>query len=326
MTKMLLGAVATAAVLTVMLAGQTASGRLLVLNKEDATFVIVNPESGAILGKVPVGEGPHELITSTDGKYAFASNYGSGPAPGHTISMIDIAAQKELRRIDVAPLSRPHGLAFAGGKLYFTAEADKKIARYDPAAGKIDWQFETGQDTTHMVLPTKDLRTIFTSNIASNSVSVIEQDSGGAWTQTVIAVGQGPEGIDLAPNGREVWSAHSRDGGVSVIDVASKKVTQTIALGTKRSNRIKLTPDGKYALVSDLDAGDLVVVDATARKEIKRVAVGKSPEGILIAPDGSRAFVAVNGDNHIAVVDLKTWTVSKKLQTGNGPDGMAWIK
>jgi YVTN family beta-propeller protein len=325
MTKALLCAVAVAVGVNVMLAGQT-SGRLLVLNKEEATFVIVNPDSGAILGKVPVGEGPHELITSTDGKYAFASNYGSGPAPGHTISMIDIAAQKELRRIDVAPLSRPHGLAFAGGKLYFTAESDKKVARYDPAADKIDWQFETGQNATHMVLPTKDLRTIFTSNIASNSVSAIVQGGGGAWTQTVIAVGQGPEGIDLSPNGREVWSAHSRDGGVSVIDVAAKKVTQTIALGTKRSNRIKLTPDGKYALVSDLDAGDLVVVDAPARKEVKRIALGKSPEGILIAPDGSRAFVAVNGDNHVAVVDLKTWTVTKKLQTGTGPDGMAWVR
>jgi YVTN family beta-propeller protein len=322
MTKTLLHALAGAGLLTVMLAGQTAPGRLLVLNKEDATFVIVNPETGAILGTVPVGTGPHELITSSDGKYAFASNYGSGPAPGHTISMIDIAAQKETRRIDVSPLSRPHGLAFAGGKLYFTAEADKKIARYDPAADKIEWQFETGQNTTHMVLPTKDLRTIFTSN----SVSAIEQGSGGAWTQTVIAVGQGPEGIDLSPDGREVWSAHSRDGGVSVIDVASKKVTQTIALGTKRSNRIKLTPDGKYALVSDLEAGELVIVDAPARKEIKRVALGKSPEGILIAPDGTRAFVAVNGDNHVAVVDLKTWSVSKKLQTGSGPDGMAWLK
>jgi YVTN family beta-propeller protein len=313
-------------VLTFGAAAQPSSGRLLVLNKEDATFVIVNPDSGAILGTVPVGQGPHELITSSDGKYAFASNYGSGPAPGHTISMIDIAAKRELRRIDTAPLSRPHGLAFGGGKLYFTAEADKKIARYDPAADNIDWQFETGQNATHMVLPTRDLKTLFTSNIASNSVSAIEQGAGGAWTQTVIAVGQGPEGIDLSPNGREVWSAHSRDGGVSIIDVATKKVTQTISLGTKRSNRVKLTPDGKFALVSDLDAGELVVVDAAARKEIKRLALGKQPEGILIPPDGGRAFVAVNGDNQIAVVDLKTWTVSKKLQTGTGPDGMAWLR
>jgi YVTN family beta-propeller protein len=240
--------------------------------------------------------------------------------------MIDIAAQKELRRIDVTPLSRPHGLAFANGKLYFTIEADKKIARYDPVADRIDWQFETGQNTTHMLLPTKDLRTLFTSNISSDTVSAIQQGADGSWTQTVIPVGKGPEGIELSPNGREVWSAHSRDGGVSIIDVATKKVTQTIPLGTKRSNRIKLTPDGKFALVSDLEAGALVVLDAPARREIKRIALGKMPEGILIPPDGTRAFVAVNGDNHVAVVDLKTWTVTKTLQTGAGPDGMAWIK
>jgi len=300
------------------------SGRLLVLNKEDATLAIVEAASGKVLGTVPTGEGPHELVVSSDGKFAFASNYGTGPAPGHTISMIDIAARKETRRIDVAPLSRPHGLAFAGGKLYFTAEASKKIARYDPASNKIDWEFETGQTTTHMLLPMKDPRTIFTSNIGSDSVSMVEQSSSG-WTQTVIPVGKGPEGIDVSPNGREIWSAHSRDGGVSVIDVATKKVAHTIALGTKRSNRIKLTPDGKIALVSDLDAGDLVVVDAAARKEIKRIALGKMPEGILITPDGSQVFVAVNGDNNVAVIDPKSWTVSRRISAGKAPDGLAWV-
>ena len=53
MTNTLLCAMASVGVVTVMLAGQAAPGRLLVLNKEEATFVIVNPESGAILGKVP---------------------------------------------------------------------------------------------------------------------------------------------------------------------------------------------------------------------------------------------------------------------------------
>jgi YVTN family beta-propeller protein len=306
-------------------AAQPRGPRLLVLNKEDATFTVINPESGAVLATVPTGEGPHELVASADGKIAFASNYGTGPAPGHTISMFDIAAGKELRRIDVAPLSRPHGLAVVNGKLYFTAEADKQIARYDPAADKVDWQFETGQNATHMVLPTKDAKTIFTSNIASDSVSMITQGAGDTWNQTVIQVGKGPEGLDLSPNGRELWSAHSRDGGVSIIDVAAKKVVHTIPVGTKRSNRIKLTPDGKFALISDLDAGDLVVLDAVAHKEIKRLPLGRMPEGILIPASGGRAYVAVNGDNHVAVVDLKTWQVTKKILTGKGPDGMAWV-
>jgi YVTN family beta-propeller protein len=321
-TALILAALVVAAAHSV---AQSRGARLLVLNKEDATFTVINPDSGAVLATVPTGDGPHELVTSTDGKIAFASNYGTGPAPGHTISMIDIAAGKEVRRIDVAPLSRPHGLAFVNGKLYFTAEADKKIARYDPAADKIDWQFETGQNATHMVLPTRDAQTIFTSNIASDSVSVIQQGADGSWSQTVIPVGKGPEGLDLSPNGRELWSAHSRDGGVSIIDVASKRVVHTIPAGTKRSNRIKLTPDGKFALISDLDAGELVVLDATAHKEVKRLPLGRAPEGILIPPSGGHAYVAVNGDNHVAMVDLKTWQVTKKIPTGKGPDGMALV-
>jgi YVTN family beta-propeller protein len=303
----------------------TSASRLLVLNKEDATFAVIDPATGRVLGAVPVGQGPHELVASSDGKWAFASNYGNGPAPGHTVSMIDVGGLKELRRIDVAPLNRPHGLAFANGKLYFTAEANKAIARYDPAADRIDWKFDTGQDGTHMVLVARDGKTLFTSNIASDSISVIEQDAGGAWKQTTIPVGKGPEGIDLSPDGRELWVAHSRDGGVSIIDVASRKVTGTIDVGTKRSNRIKLTADGKYALISDLDAGDLVVLDTAARKTIKRLPLGRMPEGILLPPAGSRAFVAVNGDNHIAVVELGTWQVTSRIQTGKGPDGMAWI-
>jgi YVTN family beta-propeller protein len=324
MKRIVLFVTATAAV--VLLAQSAAqSGRLLVLNKEDATLAIIDPASANVLGRVQVGQGPHELVVSTDGKYAFASNYGTGPAPGQTISMIDIAAQKETR-IDVAPLQRPHGLAFSNGKLYFTAEANKKVARFDPVAGKVDWDFETGQNGTHMVLPSRDGRVLFTSNIGSDNVSAIQQDASGKWTQTLIQVGKGPEGIDLAPDGKTVWSAHSRDGGVSVIDVATKKVVDTINIGTKRSNRIKLTPDGKFALVSDLEAGDLVVLDTAAKKEVKRLALGRQPEGVLIPPGGTQAYVAVNGDNHIAVVDLKTWQVSKKIATGTGPDGMAWVR
>jgi YVTN family beta-propeller protein len=302
------------------------TGRLLVLNKEDATLVFVDPDSGTVNGRVAVGEGPHELTVSSDGRYAFASNYGTGPAPGHTISMIDVRGKKELRRIDVTPLQRPHGLAFANGRLYFTAEANKKIGRYDPEANKIDWEFETGQNGTHMVLPSRDARTLFTSNISSNNVSAIQQGPDGSWKQTLIAVGKGPEGIDLSPDGKTVWSAHSGDGAVSIIDASTYKVLYTIDAGTKRSNRIKLTPDGRLALVSDLERGDLVVLDSPTRKQVRRLVLGRMPEGILIRPGGEQAFVAVNGDNHIAVVDLKSWQVVRKLTTGSGPDGMAWVR
>ena len=70
----------------------------------------------------------------------------------------------------------------------------------------------------------------------------------------------------------------------------------------------------------------MVVLDAVARKEIKRLAVGQQPEGLLIVPDGSRVFVAVNGDNNVAAIDPKTWTVAGRISAGKGPDGLAWVR
>jgi YVTN family beta-propeller protein len=299
---------------------------LLVLNKEDATLAFVDPATGKVTGLLPTGEGPHEVVASPDGKLAFASNYG-GTTPGNTISMIDLTTRKEVRRIDTTPIRRPHGLAFVDGKLYFTAELNRLIARYDPAADKVDWLLGTGQTTTHMLIVNKDATRIVTANIGGNSIAVFERGANptATWNETVVPVGRGPEGMDVSPDGKEIWAAHSQDGGVSVIDAATKKVVATLDLKTKRSNRLKFTPDGRIVLISDLDANQIVVVDAATRAEIKRIPTGQRPLGILMVPDGSRAYVAINTDNYVSIVDLKSLTITGQISTGKGPDGMAWV-
>lgn len=310
--------------LLLLFSGFVLAQKLVVLNKEDATLVLVDPKSGEVSGKTPTGEGPHEVEVSADGRFAFVSNYGSR-APGSTLSVIDLGTSKEVHRVDLTPMQRPHGLAMLGGKLWFTAEANKLVGRYDPASNRVDGLLGTGQTGTHMVMFAKDGRTMVTANIGGDSISVWTLE-GANWNQTVVPVGKGPEGMDFTPDGREVWTAHSRDGGVSIIDIATRKVLATFDIGTKRSNRIKLTEDGKLALVSDLSGNELVIVEVASRKVLKRVAIGKSPEGILIEPGGARAYVAVTGQNEIALFDLKTLEVTKRIQTGKGPDGMAWVK
>src|SRR5690242_18199345 len=106
----------TAAVLATPLAAQASSQLLLVVSKGDNALVIVDPDSGKILGRATAGEGPHEVAASADGQFAYVSNYGA-KAPGSSISIIDIAARKEVRRVEIGPASAPHGLLMAGGKL-----------------------------------------------------------------------------------------------------------------------------------------------------------------------------------------------------------------
>lgn len=182
--------------------------RLVVLNKEDATLVTVDPATGKVLGRVSTGEGPHEVTVSTDGRTAFVGNYGGATVPGNTISVIDLVAMKELRRFDVSPLRRPHGVVFVDGKVYFTAETNRIVARYDPASNQVDWLLGTGQVSTHMIWVNRDATRMYTANIGSDSISIIERGANPqTWNQTVVPVCKGPEGFDVSPDGRELWAA-----------------------------------------------------------------------------------------------------------------------
>ena len=310
-----------------LLSAQIPSPALLVLEKNDKSLAIVDPGTLKVVGRVPAGEDPHEIVASDDGKFAYISNYGAFQNPQHTISVADLTAQKALPAVDLGAMLAPHGLDMVNGKLYFTAEGSKLIGRYDPATQRVDWTLGIGQNRTHMLLVGKDESKIFTANVNSDTISILDRDKNGdasGWIETRISVGKGPEGFDVSPDGKELWAANSHDGTVSIIDVASRRVVQALDLHTKRANRVKFSPDGKLVLISDLEAGDIVLLDAAGRKEIKRVNLGHGVAGILIVPDGSRAYVAVSTDSQVAVVDLKTFSVIGRIATGKGPDGLAW--
>jgi len=252
-------------------------------------------------------------------------------SPREGISVIDVPAMKELRRVDPGAFSAPHDVLFVAGKLYFTAEGFKTIGRYDPTANKVEWMLGIGQDGTHMMVLARDQQTMWVPNRGSNSVSVIEGVAGGPPKFKVAAIpvpGKTPEGIDLSPDGREVWTATRGDGGVSIIDTASRKVVQSFNLKLTDANRLKFTPDGKV-LILDGGAGTLVVVDAASRKEIKRlkVAPGDSGDGgIFVMPDGSRAYLGLRDDHSVVVIDLKTLEIENRfaMGAGSGPGCINW--
>jgi len=302
-------------------AAQTPSPVLLVLLRTERAMAIVDPIAGKVVGKAPTGEDPHGVAASSDGKLAFVAN-----ANGNSLSVIDVSARKEVRRVELGPASHPHDIVFAGGKVYFTAEGYKAIGRYDPVRNSMDWLLGTGQNSTHMMVISRDLNTIFTANRASKTVSVIEDVVAGPpkWNVTTIPIGEASEGIDLSPDGKEIWTANRDGGGVSIIDVATKKLIQTLKVRTTNANRLKFTPDGKRVLIADEEGGNVIVLDAAARKEIKRIKL--LPDVILVVPDGSRAYATISPENHIAVIDLKTLEVTGRIQTSSSPDAMAWAE
>ncbi|MGZ8781348.1 MAG: hypothetical protein ACXW31_15625, partial [Thermoanaerobaculia bacterium] len=96
------------------------------------------------------------------------------------------------------------------------------------------------------------------------------------------------------------------------------------------------------AIVSAARSGEVVLVDAEERREIRRAALdlrkapdaaqrlfgdrfGKSPVpvGIVMASDGKTAFVAATQSDAVVVIDTSTLEVRDLLKAGREPDGMA---
>ncbi len=337
----------------VLRAESTPSKALLVLAKSDNTLAIVDPVSLKVVARMPSGPDPHEVAASADGKFAYISNYGGGAY--NTITVIDLVEQKALPAVDLGALRGPHGLVFAGGKVWFTAEGAKVIGSFDPAAKKVDWVLGTGQNRTHMIYVSEDLKRMVTSNVSSATMTFIEKSAGGGrgpgqgpgqgrgpdpgrgpgrggpgggpqgdWDETVVAVGRGAEGFDVSPDGKQLWAANAQDGTISILDVSGKKVVQTLAADVMGANRLKFTPDGRLVFVSTLSGADVSIFDAATRAVVKRVKVGRGAAGIQMQPDGSVAYVACTPDDYVAIINLKSLEVTGHIDAGKQPDGLAW--
>ena len=130
---------------------------------------------------------------------------------------------------------------------------------------------------------------------------------------------------------------------MSIVDTRTLEILATLPCPSFPI-RLKFTPDGRHALVSNARSGDVAVFDAASREEIARIAMkaeavaGKDerlfgdqfedspvPVGIVVHPSGRRAYVANTNADVVSVLDLDSWTLVDRLVAGKEPDGMAWV-
>ncbi|WP_186327087.1 YncE family protein [Pseudomonas oryzihabitans] len=308
---------------------------LLVVSKSEHVLQLRDPHSFALLGRAPLGPDPHEVLVAPDGRTAYVSNPGYGAL--HRLDVIDLASGTARVPLDTAPLLGPHGLAFAGGRLWFTAQGSKAIGRLDPRTRKIDWAMGTGQDTTHLLHVAADGRHAYASNSGSGTLSLFEQrlvppslpptgvlPTGAKarldWVQEVLPTGPGTEGFAVSPDERELWAV-GPDGTLYVIDLATQRRVASFASGLDGAHRLAFTPDGRQVLVVSVKTGALAVFDAAGRRLVKRMQTGRGA-GLSMDASGHRAFVSCTPDGFVAVIDLDSLREIGRIAIAR-PDGVA---
>src|SRR5690242_10284395 len=101
---------------------------LMVLLKGASALAFYDGE-GKQTASVPVGQHPHEMVVSADGKYAFITDNGTmrieeAGAGGNTVTIVDIIEHKRVGVIDLGKYHRPHGIDLdrSTGRLVVTTE------------------------------------------------------------------------------------------------------------------------------------------------------------------------------------------------------------
>jgi YVTN family beta-propeller protein len=297
--------------------------KLVVVNKSASTLSIVDPATRAELAVVPTGFGPHEVAVSGDGRFAYVSDYGTGPQPGNTVTVIDIAEERSLGTIGLGSHTRPHGITVASdGSVWVTTEGSQHLLQLDPVEREVLQAIRTNQDVTHMVALAEAAGRVYTANIGSGNATAADAARGEVLDH--ITTGAGAEGIDVSPDGRRVYVSNRSAGTLSEIDVATNAVTRTLQVGDFPI-RVKVRPDGREVLVSNARGNEVVAVDIESWTVARRLSVGAVPVGILITPDNRTAYVANTRDDKISVIDLDAWALDGEIVAGDEPDGMAWV-
>jgi DNA-binding beta-propeller fold protein YncE len=316
-----------------------AAETLLVVRKTDNAVDFIDPGSGLRLASVPTGNAPHEVSVSPDGKRAVVSNYGTREQPGSTLSIVDLGQPREIRRIDLAPHTRPHGVAwFAADRVAVTTEGSQHLLVIDPADGRIVSAIETAQETSHMVVVSGDARRAYVTNIGSGTATAIDLVTGRKLGD--VSTGAGSEALALTPDGRELWVAARADGQIAVVDTTTLEVKARLPT-PGIPIRIAMTPDGRTALVTCAGAAELLAFDVETRAERGRakvavpLAAGASerpfarlapgsvlPVGLLVARSGRTAYVAATMGDRVVEFDTATLEILRSIDVGGEPDGL----
>jgi YVTN family beta-propeller protein len=290
---------------------------LLVANRGDSRITLIDPATMTLLTTINVGNDPHEIAVSNDGRRAYVTNYGN--SFGTTLSVIDLAARTKIRDVSIAPLTGPHGIVQRNGKVWFTAERSSAVGRYDPDTDRVDWVGRVNPAAAHMLAVNAWGTTVYTANISHGTASII--DVQGAETQarkTLAAVGE-VEGIALSPDETEVWVGSRATGGIAIISLQSETVVHRIP--GVFAYRLTFTHDGRYVLVP---RGSMVVVyDRATREELRQIPVGGTAFSVIVAPGNRIAYVAMNNPSRVIKLELATGAILGQTAVAPVPDGLA---
>lgn len=199
-------------------------GLLYVTTELDRAITIIDPQTFAIIGKVPTGAAEsHMLAISPDGRRGYTANVGPG-----SVSVLDLVGRKTVAVIQVTKHVQRISVS-NDGRWVFTSDTEKpRLAVIDTSTNKVArWIDLPG--TGYGSAPTPDGKWLLLALPDAHGVAVI--DLGTMRVAKTIDVPPSPQEVIVRPDGQVAYASCDRSHQVAAISIGDWKVDKLIDAG-----------------------------------------------------------------------------------------------
>lgn len=267
-----------------------AGDRLFVGDAAAGELKVIDTESFEVLDSVSLGIQVHGIDIGRDGRRLVVS--GSRlPDRDHKYSYV--VDTESLEAVELDTNTSGHGDATTDGRYVYindiighrivVIDLDERSIATEILVGPETWEDEAVGPNEVVFAP--DGRTAYTADYGGQSVTILDtSDPRAPRPVGSIPVTELPHGIDVTPDGSEIWLSNRASQDVAVISAETQEELARVSTAPYTANHVSLTPDGRRAYVTLTapatmtdQTGYVLVLDVETRAEIARMAVGRMP-------------------------------------------------
>ena len=310
--------------------------RLYVSDERGGNVVIVDPQQGSVVARIPVGKRPRGIQLSLDRTKAYVALSGSPmggpnvdesklPPPDRRYDGIGVVDLKSGQLVSTYPSGadpETFALSHDGKILYVSNEDTGGLSAIDLSKGALLATVQVGSEPEGVAVSHDD-RTVYVTCETANAVYVVDAHSMKVRAQ--IPTQKRPRAIFLSREAQRGYATDEFGAALTEFSTADYKVVRTVALGDPQKVRPMgiASADGRTLYVTTGRFGALLEVDAQSGKIVRSIEqVGQRPWGVALSADGSKAYTANGPSGDVSVIDLQSGRVEKRIEVGGSPWGI----
>ena len=278
-----------------------AGDAVFVVNGGDGSISVIDAETNALAGTIQLehADYPHHVYLSDDGKRLLVAVPGVDLSAGHGGDDGGHGG---------------HGDGHGGAE-----PGEHSILLLDSSDGATEVARALAE-MNHNAIFSPDGMEVWTSQMSSPG-SVLVLDAATLETRATIPVGDAPAEVTFSPDGSHAFVANTGSDSVSVIDVGSKTVVETIQVG---DTPVGAWPGSDGVMYVDNEAGkSLTAIDATTRDVVRTHELGFTPAMAAVTPAGE-LWVTATDTGKVVIYSAADGTVQGEIATGAGAHAMAF--